>query len=168
MQSLDIISVNLWQIVISLINLLLIFLILKKFLYKPVKKVLSQRQAALDEQYSAAAEAERQANADKAAWEDKMLSANAEADAILENATANAGRRSDRIIADAKEKADSIVRQAENEAALERKKAEAGIKQEIVTVSTALTEKMLDREINAEDHRNLIDSFIDQIGEDDD
>lgn len=168
MQSLDIISVNLWQIVISLINLLLIFLILKKFLYKPVKKVLSQRQAALDEQYSAAAEAERQANADKAAWEEKMQSANAEADAILENATANAGRRSDRIIADAKEKAESIIRQAENEAALERKKAEAGIKQEIVTVSTALTEKMLDREINAEDHRNLIDSFIDQIGEDDD
>ncbi len=168
MQSLEVISINLWQILISLANLVILFLLLKNILFKSVKKVLAKRQAALDEQYSAAAEAERQANADKAAWEEKMQSANAEADAILENATANAGRRSDRIIADAKEKADSIVRQAENEAALERKKAEAGIKQEIVTVSTALTEKMLDREINAEDHRNLIDSFIDQIGEDDD
>ena len=44
MQTLDVISVNLWQILISLINLFLLFLILKKFLFKPVKKVLDQRQ----------------------------------------------------------------------------------------------------------------------------
>ena len=42
-QNLDIISVNIWQILISLINLLLLFLIIKKFLYKPVKKFIAQR-----------------------------------------------------------------------------------------------------------------------------
>ena len=54
---------------------------------------------------------------------------------------------------------------AETEADLERKKAADGIKREIVEVSGALTEKMLEREINTDDHRALIDSFIEEIGE---
>ena len=45
------------------------------------------------------------------------------------------------------------------------KKAEEGIKKEIVEVSTALANKLLEREINAEDHRELIDSFIEKIGD---
>ena len=60
-QPLEVISVNLWQILISLCNLLLLFLIIKRFLYKPVKKVLAQRQAALQEQYDAAASAQTDA-----------------------------------------------------------------------------------------------------------
>lgn len=168
MQSLEVISVNIWQILISLCNLLLLFLILKRFLYKPVKRVLAQRKAALDSQYAAAEEAERSAEASKQAWEEKMKSAQAEADHLLKKATATADRRSEQIVSDAKEKADGIVRQAEAQAALEHKKAEAGIKREIVDVSAVLTEKMLGREIKTEDHRAMIDSFIEGIGEDDD
>ena len=52
MQSLDIISVNLWQILISLANLTILFLLLKKFLYKPVTKMLVARRAEIDSQYS--------------------------------------------------------------------------------------------------------------------
>lgn len=168
MQTLEIISVNLWSALISLCNLLILYLILKKFLYKPVKKVLAQRQTAIDEQYGAAEEAERKALESKEKWEQKMLSADNEADSILKAAVVNADRRSEKIVAGAKEKADDIVRQAHTEAQLERKKAQAGIKKEIVNVSAALTEKMLNREINEEDHRELIDSFIREIGEDDD
>lgn len=168
MQTLDVISVNLWQILISLINLFLLFLILKKFLFKPVKKVLEQRQKELDEQYAAAENAELQANEDRKAWEEKLSAADAQADAILQSATDNAKYRGDKMIAEAKERADGIIRTAQNEAELERKKAADGIKREIVEVSGVLTEKMLEREINAEDHRVLIDSFIEKIGDDND
>ena len=44
MQSLDVISVNLWQILISLCNLVIIFLVVKHFLYQPVRKMLKKRQ----------------------------------------------------------------------------------------------------------------------------
>ena len=74
----------------------------------------------------------------------------------------------EKIVAEAKERADGILRTAEIEAELERKKAEAGIKREIVEVSGALAEKMLEREINTEDHRVLIDSFIEKIGDEND
>ncbi len=168
MQSLDIISVNFWQILISLINLLILFLIIKKFLFKPVQNMIAQRRAQLDEQYASAEEAEQSALANKESWELKMQTANEEADAIMQSATENAKWRGDKIVAEARDKADGIIRQAENEAELERKKAEDGIKREIVDVSAALTEKMLGREINTQDHRDLIDSFIEEIGNSDD
>lgn len=167
MQSLEVISINLWQILISLANLVILFLIVKKFLFKPVKKVLAQRQDLMDAQYSAAQEAQAQALADKDAWKHKMQSAKAEADAIMKDAASKAQIRGDRIVSDAREKADGIIRQAQTAAELERKKAEDGIKKEIVDVSAALTEKMLGREINAQDHREMIDSFIEGLGEDD-
>ncbi|MBQ8288701.1 MAG: F0F1 ATP synthase subunit B [Clostridia bacterium] len=165
MQSLDIISVNLWQIVISLVNLLLLFLILKKFLFKPVKKVLEQRQSQLDAQYASADRAEALADEHRKEWEEKLSTANAEADAILQSAAENAKYRGEKLIAEAQDRADGIIRAAQTEAELERKKAADGIKREIVEVSGALTEKMLEREINTEDHRALIDSFIEEIGD---
>ena len=168
LQSLDIISVNLWQILISLINLLILFLIIKKFLFKPVLNLIAQRRAQIDEQYANAEEAEKSALANKESWEMKMQTANEEADAIMQSATESAKWRGEKIVAEARDKADGIIRQAETEAELERKKAEDGIKREIVDVSAALTEKMLGREINAQDHRTLIDSFIDEIGNSDD
>ena len=90
MQSLDVISVNLWQILISLINLVLLFLILKKFLLRPVKAVLAKRQDEIDQQYAAAQKAEDIANESRKVWEEKLSTADAKADAILQNATAQA------------------------------------------------------------------------------
>ena len=48
MQTLEVISVNVWQIIISLCNLLILFLIIKKFLFQPVQKMLDKRKASLD------------------------------------------------------------------------------------------------------------------------
>lgn len=168
MQSLDIISVNLWQILISLCNLLLIFLIIKKFLFKPVKKMIAERQAAVNEQLDAAAKDRETAAAEKAEWDQKMETATKAADNIIEDATVAAKRRSESIVAAAQEKADSMIRQAETQIDLDRKKANAEIREEIVTVSTALAEKMLEREIKPEDHQQLISSFMQEIGENND
>lgn len=97
-----------------------------------------------------------------------MQGADAQADEMLKAATVRAEKREQKLVAEAQEKAEGIVRQAEYEAKLERKKATAGIKREIVDVSTALAEKMLEREIRAEDHQQLIDSFIEEIGDEND
>lgn len=165
MQTLDVISVNLWQIVISLANLVIIFLIVKKFLFKPVENVLAKRQGEIDKQYENAAIAEKEAKDNKDAWELKMQSAKDEAEEIIKDAEFAAENRGEKIIAQANEKADAIVRRAEKDAELEYKKSEEKIKQEIVGVSAILAEKILDREIKEEDHHDFIRSFIDNIGE---
>lgn len=165
MQYLDVISLNLWQTLVSLSNLLILLLLIKKFLYKPVKEMLSNRQATIDGKYSEAEAAKEQALSDKKTYEEKLSGAQSEADSIIEDATIAAREREKKIISDAKDRADGIIRKAEADAALEMKKSEESIKEQIVEVSTLLTEKMLEREISADDHKKMIDSFIEGIGD---
>ena len=103
----------------------------------------------------------------KKAYEEKLADAKGEADRVIKSAVDIAAQREREILEDAKEKADGIIRRAEADAILEKKKAEDAIRREIVEVSSALTEKMLEREITKDDHKQLIDSFIESIGEDD-
>ena len=168
MQTLDVISINLWQIIASLLNLVILFLIVKKFLYKPVKKMLESRQNTIDSDYKKAEEAKQQALQDKKTYEEKLSEAKAEADSVIQSAVDMAHSRENEILKEAKSRADGIIREAKADAALEKRKAEEEIKREIIEVSTALTEKMLEREISADDHKQMIDSFIDGIGEQDD
>ena len=134
-QSLDIISVNLWQILISLANLLLIFLILKKFLFGPVKKLIKQRQDNIDSQYNEAEKALKEANEAKAQYESSIASAKEKADSIIKSATDTANARSEEILSDAKEKADGMVSRAKTEIELERKKSVS----QVLKISEAAT-----------------------------
>ena len=159
-QSLDVISVNVWSILISLINLVIIFFIVKKFFYGPVHKMMDARREEIASRYQAADEAKAAAEADRDLWAKKNEGAEAEADRILKNAEASAELRGKAIVAEADRKAEAILRRAENEADLERRKASEEIRREVVDLSSALAEKMLEREIRQEDHRALIDAFI--------
>ena len=165
MQSLDIISINIWHIVISLCNLLILFLMLKKFLYQPVKKVLADRQAAIDSRYDEADKAKSEALQSKAEWEERMAAADEEAAGIVSSAVESANRQSSAILGQTKEKADRMMNRASAEADSERRKAEDDIKDRIADVSAASAGKLLEREISAADHSDLIDSFISEIGE---
>ena len=160
MQTLDIISVNLWQILISLCNLLILFLIVKRFLYRPVQNMLKKRQETVDAQYANAKEAETAALADKEAWAEKRRDAEMEAAELVRNAAERANQRGEEILSDAKEKAQRMLSQAKVEAEMEKAKAQGEIKEEIADVSALLAEKLLERELQEEDHRRLIDGFL--------
>jgi F-type H+-transporting ATPase subunit b len=164
-QNLDIISVNLWQMVVSLANLVLLFLIVKKFLYKPVKKMLESRQSAIEKDYADAREAKEQALADRDKYQEQLCSAKGEADLIIQNAVTLAEDREQEILDNAKRRADGIVLQAQQEAEQERRRADHEIKEQIVEVSSLLTEKLLERELSEDDHRHFINEFIESIGD---
>ena len=168
MQSLDVISVNIWQILISLCNLVILFLILKKFLFKPVQKVTQTRRAELDDIYSEAKAAQTRADMNEKEWSEKLAAAREESDAIIKNANERAARRGEEIVSDAREKADGIVREAQTQADLEHKKAQAQIKKEIADGSSAISETVLGREISEADHRDLIERAIAEMGENND
>ena len=153
MQTLEVISVNVWQIIISLCNLLILFLIIKKFLFQPVQKMLDKRKASLDAEYDAAAYARQTAEEQKAVYTEKLAGADADATEIIKKA---------------REKAAGMVRRANEDIELEKRKAMHDLKGEIVDISMELTEKVLGRELNENDHREMIDEFIEGIGEFDD
>ena len=120
-QTLDVISINIWHIIISLLNLLILFLILKKLLFKPVKKMFAERQAKVDNIYDKANEANEQAQANKQAYEEKLSHSKEEATNILRNAREMAEQSSNEILQEAHNKADLAVKKANAEIARERK-----------------------------------------------
>ena len=164
-QNLEVISINIWNILISLGNLLIMFLIIKKFLFAPVQKILAERNAAISEKYDAAAQAQIKADECCAEYEKKLADADDEVEAILVDARERADRLEREIVSDASQKAAAMIRRADAEIAQEKKKAINEIKDEISTMSVDIAEKMIGREINEKDHKALIDEFIEGIGE---
>ena len=163
MNNLDVISLNIWQIIISLLNLVILFLLFRKFLFEPVKKVIAKRQTEVESVYDKAAKTQDEADELKSSWESKMKTAQDEADKIVKEATEKANRRNEVMLYESREKAESIIRKAKSEAERDKADAQEYIKKEIVDVSTALSEQVLGREINMDDHMNLIDDFIDNL-----
>ncbi|MBQ6383454.1 MAG: F0F1 ATP synthase subunit B [Clostridia bacterium] len=163
MQNLSVISINIWDVLISLCNLMLLTWVVKKFLFKRVQKVIADRRAAIDADYAQAKEAREQAEEDRLNYAAAMAAVKQTSDQIIAEASRTAEHRGNEIVAEARDKANDIRRQAEADALLERKKAEDDMRREIADVSAQLTGKLLEREINEEDHRALIDSFLQEI-----
>lgn len=165
-QALEIISVNIWNILISLANLLILFLILKKFLFKPVTKVMNERQAQVTAIYTDA-ENDRQAAADmKQEYEARMASAREEADGLVRNAVQTAQRKSDSIIADANQQAAHLKQKAAGEIELEKKQMLSDVKAEISDLAVSIASRIMEREVNPQDHADFVAKFIENVGED--
>lgn len=162
---LDVISVNFWHMLISVANLLILYRILKRFLFRPVQKVMTARRSQVEQLYSDAADAKSEAESAKTEYTEKLTHADSEAEEILRRATTKANGRSDEIINAAKGEAQNLRRRADEEIAQERKKALNEIKDDISGISMEIAEKVVEREIREEDHRDLVDRFIGELGE---
>ena len=160
---LELISLNIWHIVATIANLLILTLILKKFLFKPVQNMFAKRQGQVDELYRAAEDSKSQAEHDKALYNQKLAGAVEEAETIVRSATQRADRQSDEIIADANRKAAETMKRAEEDIEQAKKKAMDDLKNEISDISVQIAENVVGRELNGEDHRELIDSFIENL-----
>lgn len=164
-QSLDIISVNLWQILISLANLLIIFHILKRFLFTPVQNVLSTRKQQVDKLYGDAEEELRAANGMKLEYETRLATAREEADGIVKNAVQTAQHKSDAIVNEANEQASRMKQKAEEEITMERQQMLMDVRGEISDIAVSIASKVMEREVQKKDHDHFVDEFIRNVGE---
>ncbi len=165
MQSLDIISVNLWNTLLSLANLVIIFLILKKFLFKPVQKVMTERQNQVDKIYSDADENLSTAKELKQEYEQRLASARQEADSLIKTATQNAQRKSDQIVAEANSQASHVKQKAEAEIEQQKKQMLKDVRNEISEIAVGIASKVVEREIGQKDYDGFVDEFIQNVGE---
>ena len=164
-QTLDIISVNIWQILISLINLLIMYLILKKFLFKPVQNIIATRKQQVENLYTEAQEKLGSAETMRSQYEEKLATARDEADGIVCNAQQTAQRRSDAMIAEATQQASHIKQRAESEITQEKKQMLSDVRSEISDLAVEIASRIVGREIRKEDHDSFVDDFIRNVGE---
>ena len=97
-------------------------------------------------------------------YEAKLAASDEEAGNIIRAAKERANAESRNIISAADRKAAAMLKKADEDIAFEKKKAINDVKNEISGISVEIAEKMIGRELKEEDHRALIDSYIDGIG----
>lgn len=158
-------SIDIGTILFSWINLMILFFALKHFLFKPVQKILSERQAAVDQTLQNAEAARERAEAAESEYTEKLTKAKEESAEMLRNATRKAQQRSDEIVAQARAEAAGIMQQNRDELEREKRRAESALRSEVSGLAVLVAEKVVEREINPEDHARLIDEFIDSVGD---
>lgn len=159
------IGVNFWTALAVLINTLIIFFVGKHFLFGPVKNMIDSRQKEIDTMYAEADEAKVQAAAMQREYEEKLSVAAATSEKIVKDAVSRGQKREEEILRQANAEASAILEKANADIAQEKKKALNDAKNEISGIAMAIAEKVVGRELNEKDQKDLIDSFIDGLGE---
>lgn len=161
----SVVGINPLTALATLVNMIITFLVLKKFLFKPVKKMIDDRQSEIDGLFSDAAVAREEAGALKAEYEQRLQDAKRERDEIIRAATVTAREREKEIIDSAKADAAAIMTKAEADIAQEKKKALNDVKSEISGIAMEIASRVVRKEIDDRDHRELVEEFIGKIGD---
>ena len=154
-----------WTFLAQICNLMIQLVIFKKFLLKPIKKVIADRKAKADSEIADAQKLRTEAEAMKAEYEQNLQNARTEANQIVAAAQKTATARSEEIVGEARAQAAALKQKAEADIAQERKKAVNEVKDEIGGIAMEIASKVVEREISEKDHKDLIDEFIKNVGE---
>ena len=161
----SLVTVNPVTLIAMICNLFLQMLIVKIFFLDKIKAILDQRREAADKQITDAEAAKAEALAIKETYEKNMQEAKAKADDILMTAQRSANSRSEEIISQAQATAAQIKSKASADIEMEKKKAINDAKNEISGLAMAIAGKVVERELNAADQADLIDRFINELGD---
>ena len=165
MENFPFLSFDATTIIGVLLNTLILFLIIKHFLFNKVNAVLEERKNSVAKTYEDADSSLEKAKALEYEYTERISTAKDESAEILKNATKKAQSRSDEIITDAKLEAHGIVEKANSDIEKEKKRAINQIKDEISDIALSIAEKVVVKEISAKDHERLIEDFIAGIGD---
>ena len=159
------ISIAPWTMIFQLLNLLILMVAFKRYLFAPVQAIIEKRCAEIEGHYDEAQKAESAAKTMKADYERRMAGAREEADRVIKTATDSANAMSEKIVGDARSEADQIKRRAQTEIEMERRKAFDEVKGELSGIALDIASQVIDREIDSRDHEAFIDEFIKNVGE---
>ena len=158
-------GVNPWTALFILLNTLTIFFVARKFLFNPVMKIITERQQEIDDLYAGANSAKSEAEALRNEYQEKLSDARSTSERIVKEAVARGQAREEDILRKANADAAAILDKASADIAQEKKKAINDAKNEISGLAMAIAGKGVGRELNAADQEQLIDRFIDELGE---
>ena len=161
----EFIGVNLWTALFTLLNTLTVIFVGTKFLFKPVMKMISDRQKEIDDIYQDADDAKKQAAALETEYKQKLSTAQATSDRLVKEATARAQAREEDILRKANADAAAIMDKAASDIALEKKKALNDAKNEISDLALTIAGKVVERELTDANQTDLINRFIDGLGD---
>ncbi|MDP4094252.1 MAG: F0F1 ATP synthase subunit B [Bacillota bacterium] len=157
-------SLNQYKFLMVALNLVVLYLFLKRFLFKRVTQFMENRTNSIQEAIDNAEKNKSDAVEMKKKYEEQLKTANAQADSILNEAHAKAAREYDAIIASARKDAEAVVEKARAEIEREREQMLKDIKGQVAGLALAAASKVIEANMDNERNRALVDKFIDEAG----
>lgn len=158
------VAINPATIVFTLINTLIIFLIFRFFLYKPVCKILDKRREMAAAEIADARKAKESAEKAEQEYTQRLADAKNEAAEIVKQATLRAQKREEEIVTEANRKANELRAKAEENIERDKQRAINEIKDEISEIVVMAAGKVVEKEISAKDNEEIISNFLKEVG----
>lgn len=156
-----------WNLVFTIINLVILYLILNKLLIGPVTGIMEKRQALIKTQLDDAAEKEAQAMDLKGKYETALAQARTESNVLIEEAKDRGKAEYERIVQDANQEASRLRKEAQKSIALEKDNAVRELESQIADLALSAAEKMLMDQTgrSAQSDQVLYDQFLKKAGD---
>ena len=148
----------------TVVNVLILFLLLRKFLYKPVMGIIAQRQKQVDDALNAAETSKMEAAAAMNAAQDKLRNVDTEAAARREAYEQQAETAKQQLLAEAQKQADAIVAEGKAAAEAERQHKLREADAQTTALARAMCEKLLSRNLTEQDDSRLLDDLLEKAG----
>ncbi|WP_461206698.1 F0F1 ATP synthase subunit B [Clostridium sp. DL1XJH146] len=150
--------------VITMINFLIFFFIFKKYFYDRVDKVIKDRDEKIKNKLEYAEIEKEKAEELHKKNKELVKDTRNQGKIILEEYKEKAERISHDIITDARTESQNIIERGSRELGVEREKLELEIQEKVIDMAILLSSKVLQKKLEEEDHRKLIDEFISEVG----
>lgn len=155
-----------FNILWTLINLILLFVLMKLFLFKPIKKTLDKRRELIDNQFKDANEKEKSALELYSEYQSQLDGVEDEKKEILIEARENAKTQYNKIMERAQSDADKLKADAKRASELESEKARLMIKEEIAELAMKTAEKIIGDNAGVQTDSNIYDEFLSEGSDD--
>ena len=163
-QTLALVSIDPGTIVFTLINTLIIFLIFRFFLYKPVCGILDKRKEMAAAEIAEAQRAKESAEKTEQEYNELLANAKQAAESMMNDAVKKAQARETEIISEANAHAADIRAKAEEAIERDKKRAVNEIKDEITEMIVMAASKVVEKEISEKDNEEIISKFLAEVG----
>jgi F-type H+-transporting ATPase subunit b len=160
----DIIIPQTVEVVVNVVAFLVLFVLLAKFAFPPITKMLDERANRIRESLEKAEDTRVEAERLLDEYKVQMAEARAEATQIIEQGRKVAESMKAEILAKAKEEAEAEKVKAIEAIKAEKVAAMGELQQQVADLSVAVAGKIIGTSLSKSDHEALIDSFLAEVG----
>ena len=146
------------------LNLLILYIFMKKILFKPLTNYMDNRAKSIEDALSSAEEAKAEAAKIRVSYEEQIKSIKADSEKLINEARAKATKEYDAIIAAARHDAEGILAKGREDVERELEEMLRQVKQQIAVLAIAAATKVAQSNMDTEANRNMVDKFIDEAG----
>lgn len=156
-------DINIWEILLYIINIIILFFFLRWLLYKPITKFLGDRTDRIQKQINEAAKKQAEAEQLKAKYDAMVADAHSLAAEIIDRGKALADEQAEQILSDASAQAADMCERAEKQIEEQKRQAVLEMRQKVTDMAVQMAGKILEREVTYDDNKQIIDNFFEKV-----